>query len=111
MSTRTHTQTYKVATAFTGPQTPISMEAMIVSASTVAVVIVNGTATYGVEVTLDDVNDQTVVPEWFPLEGMPPGTTATKYVGFVEPFAFIRINLAALTGEVQFKLLQSFNEL
>ncbi len=111
MTTRTITQTFTTADTFAGPQEAIAMEAMIVATTTIAGVIASGTATYGVEVTMDDVNDTTMTPLWFPLDGMPAGTSTTKYVGFTEPFQFVRINISAIAGELQFKMLQSFNQL
>ncbi len=114
VTTRTHTQTFDSASVVIGPQEAINCENILVSATTLAVAV-NGTAEYIVEFTLDDVNAEDVsgidvVPVvWFTLEEFPAGTTGTHYAVTYQPVQFVRINIASLIGDLQFKVLQSFN--
>lgn len=111
MTTRTHTQTWTT----TGAKTPMSMEAMLVCETTLAVIASTssgGGTTYTVEVTLDDVNDSSVTVRWLTLSGLSGTTTTTDaYTSFSNPWAFCRINISAIGGgSVEFKMLQSFNQ-
>lgn len=114
MTTRTHTQTFSSASVVNGPQEAINCENILVSATTI-LVAVDGTAQYSVEYTLDDVNaantlEMPLVPVvWFTSEDFPAGTSATKYATFYHPVQFARINIESLVGDLQFKILQSFN--
>jgi len=114
VTTRTHTQTFDSASVVNGPQEAINCESILVSATMLAV-IVDGTAEYSIEYTLDDVNGSDVlgvpvVPVvWFTSEEFPEGTTATKYAAFYHPVQFVRINIESLVGDLTFKVLQSFN--
>jgi hypothetical protein len=101
-------QTYDVETIVLGGQTPVSSDYIPLTATTIAVVIVTGTAEYSVEFTLDDVNDPNVTPRWLSFTDFPTGTTETKYAAFAYPVVFIRINIAALTGILEFKIAQAF---
>lgn len=116
MTTRTHTQDFSSATVVNGPQEPINLENLLVSATTLAVILGDGsTATYSVEYTLDDVNAADVpsvelVPvTWFTSLDFPADTTGTKYAAVYHPIQFARINIESLVGDLQFKALQSFN--
>jgi hypothetical protein len=116
VTTRTHTQTFSSASVVLGPQEALNLENLLVSATTLAVIVGDGSsATYSVEFTLDDVNaadilDVPVVPAvWFASEDFPGGTTGTKYAAFHYPVQFARINIQTLVGDLQIKVLQSFN--
>jgi hypothetical protein len=116
MTTRTHTQTFDSASVVNGPQEPINLESLLVSATTLAVLLGDGSsATYSVEYTMDDVNAADVlgipvVPVvWFTSEEFPDGSAASKYASFHYPIQFARINIETLVGDLQFKALQSFN--
>ena len=95
----------------TGAKEPLNLDWLPFGAVTVAVVIVSGTATFGVEVTLDDVHlsDGTLNPNvrWIPLEDIPAGTAATIYTALYYPFQWIRLNIAAIAGAVEFKVMQA----
>ncbi len=97
-------KTYTAASSVPGPQQAVALEYEDFSTATIAVGIVSGLATYHVEFTLDDVNDPTVTPFWFTMEEFPVGSSQSLYTAIYYPFAFIRLNLEALTGTVVFKL-------
>lgn len=116
MTTRTHTQTFSSASVVIGPQEPINLENLLVSATTLAVIISDGgSAAYTVEFTLDDVNAADVpsvepVPViWFTSNEFPSGSSTTKYASLDYPVQFARINISSLVGDLQFKALQSYN--
>lgn len=89
-----------------GPQKPINLDFLPLSATTVALWVAGGaTIAAVVEVTLDDVNNAEVTPRWFPLDGAP--TTATGYTRFYEPWRWIRLNITSITGDVEFKVAQA----
>jgi len=93
-----------------GPQTPINLDFMPLSATTVALWVDGGVTFTGVvEVTTDDVNDAAVTPRWFPLDGAP--TTASGYTKFFEPWRWIRLNIVSITGDVEFKVAQAAEQL
>lgn len=102
-------QDFNAATATLGPQQAKVLDLLPLTATTVAVAVVSGTAEYSVEVTLDDINDPAVTPNWFTLTDFPVGSTATKYGAFFHPWTWIRINLVSLTGDVSFYVSQSFD--
>ena len=89
-----------------GPQTPINLDFLPLTATTVALWVAGGaTIAAVVEVTTDDVNDPSVTPRWFPLADAP--TTGTGYTRFYEPWRWIRLNITSITGAVEFKVAQA----
>lgn len=89
-----------------GPQEPINLDYLPLAATTVALWVDDGaTVAAVVEVTTDDVNDPTVTPRWFPLDDGP--TNATAYTKFFEPWRFLRLNIASITGAVELKVAQA----
>jgi hypothetical protein len=102
-------QDFNAATAVIGPQEAKALDLLPLTATTVGVAVVSGDAEYSVEVTLDDINDPEVTPFWFTLEEFPTGSTTTKYGSFIHPWAWIRLNLVSLTGDVSFYIAQSFD--
>lgn len=116
MTTRTHTQNFSSATVVNGPQEPINLENLLVSATTLAVLLGDGaSATYSVEYTLDDVNAEDIlaVPPvtvtWFTSQEFPANSNTEQYAALHYPVQFVRINIETLVGDLQFKALQSFN--
>lgn len=91
-----------------GPQAPFPLDWLPVAQTTIGVFIVDGAATFGIEWTLDDVNDPAVTPRWFPSEEIPAGTAATKYAAVHNPWLFGRINFSLITGNVELKVQQAF---
>lgn len=102
-------QNFSAATTTLGPQQAKNLDLLPLTATTVAVAVASGTAAYSVEVTLDDINDPNVTPIWFTLTDFPVGSSASKYGSFINPWAWIRLNIAALTGNVSFYVSQSFD--
>lgn len=92
----------------TGAQDPVSLGWLSIMRATFAVYIVDGTAEYSIEVTLDDVNDPDVTPRWFTLDEFPVGSNATKYAAISNPWLFTRVNFAMITGNVEMKIQQAF---
>lgn len=101
------TQRFSAAGSVPGPQIPLALDFLPFGTTTVAVVIVSGEATFSVEFTLDDVNDPEVTPRWLTLEDIPAATAETIYSAFYWPVQFIRLNIEALTGNLEFKVAQS----
>lgn len=69
-------------------------------------VVVSATATFNVQVTLDDVYDSTITPTWFNITGFTAGTT-NAIGNLTIPVSAIRLNVTASTGSVKLTLLQS----
>lgn len=90
-----------------GPQSPVNLDFTRIAQTTFAVAVLSGTATFAVEVTLDDVNDPDVTPYWFPLDEIPAGTTESIYAAVHNPWLFARLNLELITGEVRFEVQQA----
>ena len=102
-------QNFSAATTTLGPQQAKILDLLPLTTTTVAVAAVSGTVEYSVEVTLDDIVNPSVTPFWFTLTDFPVGSTATKYGSFINPWAWIRLNLVSLTGDVSFYVSQSFD--
>ena len=65
-------------------------------------------AIYGVEYTLDDVNDPSATVRWFSDPAMPAGTSVSKTTTYDFPVRSVRINITVLSGSIlEFKVLQS----
>lgn len=67
---------------------------------------ITATATFGVEVTYDDIFDPTVTPVAMPFADIPAGTTADIYKALNIPVRAVRLNVAANTGEVKMTVIQ-----
>ncbi len=93
----------------TGAQTPISLDWMLAPFNVSIAIWLTGTATYALQYTLDDVNDPTITPRWFDSTDMPTGTTASGVTNFAFPVRFIRVNIAALTGTLELKVIQGMS--
>jgi hypothetical protein len=98
-------QTFAAAT--TGAQNPIGLDYLPISFITAAAVPATGADTYTIQVTLDEVFDQTdpqyLAPAsatWHTVTGAP--TTAVGYLTFNGPWRAIRINIAANTTGFRF---------
>lgn len=109
-------RTYTVAGTITGPQLPVNLDWLNVSQMGIAVWLL-GAAQYSVEGTLDDVTPAADggqagaanPPRWFTLDQFPVGTAVSK-AAFVEfPWLFVRINLASIGANVEFKVQQASN--
>lgn len=101
-------QTFSAASVTPGPQTPLNMDYLPLGVSFLGVAIVSGSAEFSVEFTLDDINNLGGKdPFWFTLSDIAAGTNVTKYASVSFPIAFVRLNLTAITGNVQFIVAQS----
>jgi len=103
---------YSVTFTTTGAKTPCITDRSQSPFNMSVAAIVLGTATYGIEYTLDDVNDPTVTPVWFPDANLPTGQTASGVTNFMFPIQAVRINIAAISGAgVRFVVLQGTPQL
>jgi len=70
------------------------------------------TATYGVEFTMDDVNNPAITPVWLPDANLPAGQAANGVTNYMFPVMGIRVNIAAVTGAgLRFIVLQGTQQL
>ena len=72
-----------------------------------AVEVKNGTGTFGVQYTLDDINAVTTAT-WFNDVNVGPTSTASAAGNYVAPIQFLRLNVSAISagGIIQFTVLQ-----
>jgi hypothetical protein len=95
------------ATGFaTGPQLPVSCDwTQNPFSLRVAVVIPAGsTATYSIEWTADSLDTTPI--RWFPDATLPAGQTSSGTTSFSSPIQFLRVNIAALSGILEMKVIQ-----
>jgi hypothetical protein len=90
----------------TGPQTPVSIDFYQGAFSARVGVFIPGgsTATYGVEFCMDNVNDSTITPRWFPDATLPAGQTTSGTSSYTSPIQFVRVNIASLSGTLEMKV-------
>lgn len=72
-------------------------------------VTVTGTATYGIQYTLDPLDSPTATDAdatWFDSNDIPAGTSGDSVASFTTPAARIRIVIAALSGSLKLEMLQ-----
>lgn len=70
---------------------------------------VTGTATYGLQYTLDPLDSPTALDSdaaWFDSNDVPAGTTGNSIVSFSTPAARVRLVIAALAGSLKMEMLQ-----
>ena len=98
------------ASGTTGEQPSINLDPSINPFSvTVAVAVVSGSASFGLEWSFDDfgsVSDASAV--WFTDKLIPVGTTANIYENYSTPATRVRINIASNSGGLQLKVLQGY---
>ena len=68
--------------------------------------VVNGSATYNIEHTFDNVQDSTVTPTAFVNSGI-SNATGNKDLNYTEPVRAIRINQSVGAGSVTMTIIQS----
>ena len=91
----------------TGPQDPVNLDFIPDATTFVGVYSDGGAPSYGVEFTIDDVNDQDVTPRWFVLKDIPFGSSNSQYASFSFPAMFVRLNIALFTSPLELKISQS----
>lgn len=69
-------------------------------------VTISATATFGVEVTYDDIFDPTATPVAMPFADIPAGTVANIHKALNIPVRAVRLNVAASTGGVKMTVVQ-----
>lgn len=91
----------------TGAKDPVLLDWTLTPfAVSVGVELASGTATFKVQYTLDDLNSSSPTPYWFDDANIPAGTTATDITNYVVPIRAVRLNIAAISGTVNFKVVQ-----
>ena len=69
--------------------------------------IVSGTARFSFEFTTDDVMGKNPANfRWTPVTGVAPGQSTTLQYTLNYPVTAVRLNLASITGEVRFSVIQ-----
>jgi hypothetical protein len=95
----------------TGPSAPIALDWMQNPFNATLQVFLNGTATFGVEYTLDNI--MTTPPanvRWVPNSaalGLAPASTAGGTAQYTTPVCAVRVNPTALTGTLELRVVQS----
>lgn len=97
---------YIVTFADTGAKTPCVVDRSQSPFNLSVGVVVEATGEYGVEFTLDDLDNPEITPEWFPDANLPPGQTGSGVTNYMFPVQAIRINITANTGAIRFIVLQ-----
>lgn len=96
----------------TGAKTPVIVDDQQSPFNASVAAIVVGTCTYGVEFTMDDVNNAAITPVWFSDANLPAGQSASGVSNYMFPVRAIRINISAITGAgVRFVVLQGTQQL
>lgn len=91
----------------TGAMTPVSLNYFQTPFNaSVFVFIASGAATFAVQYTADPIDNPAVTPRWFDDANLPTGSTASGTSNYMFPVRAVRINIAANTGTVEFKILQ-----
>lgn len=104
-----HYVTY--ASGVTGTQPSVNLDPSISPFNcTVAVVIVGGSASYGIQFSHDanDVSDAN--SRWFADPTFGTGIVASGYVVYNNPITKVRIVIASNTGGLELKTLQGFTQ-
>lgn len=82
--------------------------------SATAILVGGATATFGVEYTVDDVtqiNNAASNLNWLPVTGaLAPGATASGTATIDFPVTAVRLNITAITGSVEFVVIQGISE-
>lgn len=102
---------YNTYSAF-GVQSSVNLDASIAPFNcSVGVAITNGTASYGVQFSLDKHSTSDANSTWFNDANLPPGQTANGTTNFMFPVTKVRLALAQLSsgGTVDFTTLQGFS--
>ena len=106
-------QSFNGTTVTLGPQTPISIDFLKAPINVTVAVWITTAATYNVEFTLDDVSDPLLppdmVPRWFPDDNLGMAQTISQTTLITYPCRFIRVNIQALSGTLEFKVMQALS--
>lgn len=92
----------------TGAKTPINLDYYITPFNVGVGVYLTGTATYAVQYTFDDLSGTATV-RWFDDGNLPTGTASSGTTNYAFPITAIRVNIAALTGDLEIKVLQGMS--
>lgn len=99
-------QPYSVTFTTTGAKTPCVTDHQQSPFNASVGVVVLGTATYGVQYTLDD-PENAAAAVWFDDANLPPGETASGVSNYMFPVRGIRVNISAIGGAgLRFVVLQ-----
>lgn len=91
----------------TGAKTPVLLDWTLTPFNaSVFAYLVSGSATYAVQFTADPIDDASVTPRWYDDANLPTGTTASGSSNYMFPVRAVRINIASISGVLEFKVLQ-----
>jgi hypothetical protein len=106
-------QNFDSSTVTLGPQNPISIDFLKSPINvTLGIWVVTG-ATYGVEFTMDDIANPLTpaTGRWFPVPGLEMPQTVSQTLRIDFPLTFVRINIQALSGVLEFKVIQALSSI
>lgn len=94
----------------TGAKTPVVMDHLTCpfNATVAAYLVSGGTATFTVEYCLDDLNDASITARWI-ADANATSVSATKVLNYNNPVRAVRLNIAAISGTIEFKVLQGMS--
>ncbi len=109
-------RTYTLAGTVTGPQAPVNLDWLNIFQLGIGVWLA-GAAMYSVEGTFDDVTPvadggqagSANPARWFTLDQFPVGGAASKAALIEIPFLWVRINIASIGANIEFKVQQASN--
>lgn len=97
------------ASGTTGTQASINLDPSINPFSaTVAVYVVGGSASFGLQWSFDPFTVSDTSARWFSDTLIPTGTTSSIYENYNTPATRVRIVIASNTGGLEMKVLQGF---
>lgn len=100
--------TFNLTWSYTvGPFTPIALDWLQSPFNATVATYLHGTATYGMDYTLDNI--MTTPPgsvRWVADPAIPAGTTSNQVQTLNTPKFAIRLNVAAMSAPIEFKVLQ-----
>lgn len=93
-----------------GVQSAIVLDDAMAPFSVSIATFIIGSCTYGLQFTLDDVNNPNSVTgvQWFDDTALPPGTNLSGFSYYTSPIKAIRANITNVNGSLNLKILQAY---
>lgn len=99
------------ATGTTGTQPSFQFDPSICPfQAAVAVYVVGGTASFGLQLSFDPIDVSDAASRWFNDQLIPAGTAASAYVTYASPVTKARVAIVTNTGGLELKVLQGFTK-
>jgi hypothetical protein len=103
---------YKADTTVRGGQDVINLDHLqLPFQASILVDIVDGSASYAVEFTTDDLTGEPSAFRWWSDSALPAGQTTTQNFSINSAVTGVRLNLQSITGEVRFSVIQGVSRL